>query len=73
MQWSAAEGFSAKDLADLSGTMIYTVSRVLGEWKRRGFIDKGRDWVLVLDIDALLDVGTNDKGRPPTSLNKLNA
>ena len=58
------DGFSAKDLADLSGTTIYTVSRVLGEWERRGMVKKGRGWVIVLEIDALLEVGTSVKSEP---------
>jgi CRP-like cAMP-binding protein len=49
-----SEGFAAKDLADLSGTTIFTVSRVLGEWQRHGLVKKGRGWVAVLDLDGLL-------------------
>ena len=48
------DGFSAKDLADLSGTTIFTVSRVLGAWERQGLLNKGRGWVAILDLDALL-------------------
>jgi CRP/FNR family transcriptional regulator, nitrogen oxide reductase regulator len=57
-----SEGFSAKDLADLSGTTIFTVSRVLGEWERRGVLKKGRGWVAVLDSDALLQEAARSKG-----------
>jgi CRP-like cAMP-binding protein len=59
-----SDGFSAKDLADLSGTTIFTVSRVLGEWERRGFIKKGRGWVAVLDLGALLEEAGKCKSQP---------
>jgi CRP-like cAMP-binding protein len=58
------DGFSAKDLADLSGTTIYTVSRVLGEWERRGLINKGRGWVAILDSDGLLQEAAKSKDQP---------
>ena len=58
-----SEGFAAKDLADLSGTTIFTVSRVLGEWARHGLVKKGRGWVAVLDVDALLEAAA--KGSHP--------
>jgi CRP-like cAMP-binding protein len=57
------DGFSAKDLADLSGTTILTVSRVLGEWERRGLIKKGRGWVAVYDSQALLEEAAKSKGQ----------
>ena len=59
------DGFSAKDLADLSGTTIYTVSRVLGEWERRGLLKKGRGWVAILDDDGLLQEAAKSKDHPP--------
>ena len=59
-----SEGFAAKDLADLSGTTIFTVSRVLGEWERHGLVKKGRGWVAVLDLDGLLAEPTGAKSAP---------
>jgi CRP-like cAMP-binding protein len=59
-----SEGFAAKDLADLSGTTIFTVSRVLGEWERRGLVKKGRGWVAVLDLDGLLAETATAKSPP---------
>ncbi len=55
------DGFSARDLAELSGTTIFTVSRVLGEWERRGLLNKGRGWVMVHDVGALLSVTPNSQ------------
>jgi CRP-like cAMP-binding protein len=45
---------SAQDLADLSGTTIYTVSRVLSDWHRRGVIQKDRRQIILFDQNALL-------------------
>jgi CRP/FNR family transcriptional regulator, nitrogen oxide reductase regulator len=43
-----------QDLADLSSTTIYTVSRVLSGWERLGMVKKGRGRITVFDVDALL-------------------
>ena len=56
-------GLSTRELADLSGTTIYTVSRVLSDWQRRGIIRKDRRRIILLDRGALLksDVTELDK------------
>jgi CRP-like cAMP-binding protein len=59
------DGFSAKDLADISGTTIFTVSRVLGEWERRGLLKKGRGWVMILDLDGLLQASAKRDAQTP--------
>ncbi len=38
---------SRQDLAELTGTTQFTVSRVLSEWERRGLVEAGRARVLV--------------------------
>ncbi|MFB3917511.1 MAG: Crp/Fnr family transcriptional regulator [Terriglobales bacterium] len=43
-----------RDLAELAGTTVYSVSRVLNEWGRRGLVQKGRGRLIVVDMDALL-------------------
>ena len=41
-----------KDIADISGTTLYTVSRTLGDWRRRGLIAAdGRGVVLTLPLE----------------------
>jgi len=40
---------STRDLADLSGTTIYTVSRVLSDWQRRSIIKKDRKRIIIFD------------------------
>ena len=41
-------GFKAKDLAEMAGTTIYTVSRVLSEWERKGVLTKTNRHIVVL-------------------------
>ncbi len=44
---------SRQDLAAMTGTTLYTVSRVLSAWERRGLIATGRQWVAVVQLDGL--------------------
>ena len=48
-----AEGFKQKDLADLAGTTIYSVSRTLSEWQQQKIVEKRRGRVVVPDIYRL--------------------
>jgi CRP-like cAMP-binding protein len=50
---------SAQDVADLSGTTIYSVSRVLSAWQRSGIIERGRGWIRVINLEALLQKQSN--------------
>jgi CRP/FNR family transcriptional regulator, nitrogen oxide reductase regulator len=47
---------SRQDLAEMSGTTLYTVSRVLAEWERDGLIDSGREQVRILQPHGLVRV-----------------
>ncbi|MGA2480518.1 MAG: Crp/Fnr family transcriptional regulator [Spirochaetia bacterium] len=47
---------SRQEIAELTGTTLYTVSRVLSEWERRGMIRTGRERVLIRDAHALVVV-----------------
>lgn len=42
-----------EDLAEYTGTTLYTVSRILSEWERKGIVETGRERVLVCHADAL--------------------
>ena len=44
---------SRQDLAAMVGATPETVSRVMADLKREGLIDTGRQWVRVLDSEAL--------------------
>jgi CRP/FNR family transcriptional regulator, nitrogen oxide reductase regulator len=39
--------FTRQDLAEMSGTTLYTVSRVLSEWERQGLVEAGRERVTI--------------------------
>jgi CRP/FNR family transcriptional regulator, nitrogen oxide reductase regulator len=45
---------SRQDLAEMSGTTLYTVSRVLAEWERQGLVKLGRENVLILQPHGLV-------------------
>ena len=45
---------SRQDLADYSGTTLYTVSRTLSAWEKRGWVRSGRERIVVADPHALV-------------------
>ena len=44
---------SRQELANYTGTSLYTVSRVLSTWERNGWIQSGRERITVTDSHAL--------------------
>ena len=48
---------SRLDLAEMTGTTLFTVSRLLSGWQRDGILDLGRQRVTILDPDALAELG----------------
>jgi len=44
---------SRQNLAEMTGTTLHTVSRVLNVWKERGLLELGREQVVILDLDGL--------------------
>lgn len=44
---------SRQDIAELTGTTIYTVSRILSGWEAQGIIESGRERVLLRDLERL--------------------
>jgi CRP-like cAMP-binding protein len=47
---------SRQDVAEASGTTMFTVSRVLAEWERRGLVETGRERVLIRDPHGLVQI-----------------
>jgi CRP-like cAMP-binding protein len=47
---------SRQDVAEASGTTIYTVSRVLADWERRGLVEAGRERVLIRSPHGLVQI-----------------
>jgi CRP/FNR family transcriptional regulator, nitrogen oxide reductase regulator len=48
--------FSRQDVAEMTGTTLYTVSRLLSEWERQGFIKTGREKITILKPHDLVRI-----------------
>jgi CRP-like cAMP-binding protein len=48
--------FTRQDLAEMSGTTLYTVSRVLSEWEKNGLVESGRERVLIRNPHGLVKI-----------------
>ena len=48
--------FTRQDLAEMSGTTLYTVSRVLSEWERQGLVEAGRERVVIRNPHGLVSI-----------------
>jgi CRP/FNR family transcriptional regulator, nitrogen oxide reductase regulator len=47
---------SRQDLAELSGTTLFTVSRILTRWRDLGLVDPGRQRIVVRDTARLAEI-----------------
>jgi len=47
---------SRQDVAEASGTTVFTVSRVLAEWERQGLVEAGRERVLIKNPHGLVQI-----------------
>lgn len=47
---------SQQDLAEIIGTTIYSVSRILSAWQRRGLVRTGRRRILIRNPQVLADI-----------------
>lgn len=45
-----------KDVAEMSGTTLYTVSRTLSEWEREGLLKIGRERVIICEPHGLVKI-----------------
>lgn len=48
--------FSRQDLAEISGSTLYTVSRILAEWARRELVDTSRERIRITNPHALVSL-----------------
>jgi len=70
--WRSEEGtmidvsLSRQDLAEMTGTTLYTVSRTLRGWQRRGFVKGGRQRVTLLQTQRLIAIA-EDRPTMPSS------
>jgi CRP-like cAMP-binding protein len=59
---------SREDLAEMTGTTLYTVSRILSRWEQTGFVELGRRRVVITDGHALMTIAEDGEVQPnPTS------
>ncbi len=47
---------SRQELAEMTGTTLYTVSRTLSQWEQRGIVETGREWIRVRQPDMLVTI-----------------
>ena len=52
---------SRQDIAEMTGTTLHTVSRILSSWESKGIVEAGRQKLLVRDIRALSAVAETEK------------
>jgi CRP-like cAMP-binding protein len=44
---------SRQDIAEMTGTTLHTVSRILSAWETKGLVEGGRQKLLIRDMDGL--------------------
>jgi CRP-like cAMP-binding protein len=47
---------SRQDLAEMSGTTMFSVSRILSDWERQGLIEAGRERVVIRQPHGLVKI-----------------
>lgn len=52
---------SRQDIAEMTGTTLHTVSRILSAWESKGLVEGGRQKLLVCDIKGLSDLAESGK------------
>lgn len=50
-----------QDIAEMTGTTLHTVSRILSAWEGRGLVSGGRQKLLVRDVAGLKALAENEK------------
>ena len=56
---------SRQDIAQMTGTTLHTVSRILSSWAQQGLVESGRQRIILRDphkIHLLTERGTSDSG-----------
>jgi CRP-like cAMP-binding protein len=46
-------GLSREGLAQMTGTTLYTVSRLLSAWEAHGFVNSRRESMMIRDVQLL--------------------
>ena len=56
---------SRQDIAQMTGTTLHTVSRILSGWEQRGLIESGRQRIVLRETHKLLVLAEETPGEPP--------
>src|SRR3954462_12136148 len=59
---------SRQDVAEMTGTTLHTVSRILSAWEQQGLVEGGRQRIVLRDPHRLFGLAEghgNDEGSPP--------
>ena len=56
---------SRQDIAQMTGTTLHTVSRILSGWEQRGLIESGRQRIVLREPHKLLVLAEESPGGPP--------
>ena len=56
---------SRQDIAQMTGTTLHTVSRILSAWEQRGLIESGRQRIVLREPHKLLVLADEPPGGPP--------
>jgi CRP/FNR family transcriptional regulator, nitrogen oxide reductase regulator len=51
---------SRRDIADMTGAKVETVSRTMSDFRRAGLIESGRRWIAVTDPDRLAELAAGE-------------
>ena len=54
-------GLSREDLAQMTGTTLFTVSRLLSAWEARGILRLGREVVVICEVRSLRAIAKGDE------------
>ncbi len=54
---------SRQDIAEITGTTLYTVSRTLSGWEKKGLVALGRERVVIRELHALVSIAKDLGGR----------
>lgn len=55
-----------QDLAEMTGTTLYTVSRVLSQWEQAGLVESGRERILIRAPHGLVSIAEDLPPRSPS-------
>lgn len=56
---------SRQDLGEMTGTTLYTVSRILSNWEQLGYVQTGRERIVIQDPHGLVTIAEDLPKREP--------